>query len=93
MRHEPFVLARGRRQAAAASTPAERLGLTERGIILEGAFADLVVIDPTSVADEATYLEPSRDPTGIEHVIVNGRPAILHGAETGERPGRLLRRA
>ena len=41
--------------------------------------ADLVVFDPETVADVATYLEPARYPTGIEHVIVNGRPAILDG--------------
>ena len=78
--------------AKLTSVPAERFGLRERGVIREGAFADLVVFDPASVADHATYLDPARYPTGIDHVIVNGRPAILHGAETGERPGRLLRR-
>jgi N-acyl-D-amino-acid deacylase len=78
--------------AKLTSVPADRLGLRERGVIREGAFADLVVFDPASVADDATYLDPARYPTGIDHVIVNGRPAILHGAETGERPGRLLRR-
>jgi hypothetical protein len=46
------------------------------------------VIDGTG---EATYLDPARHPIGIERVIVNGRPAIVDRAETGERPGRLLR--
>ena len=46
-----------------------------------------------TVADEATFTDPARYPTGIEHVIVNGRVAILDGAETGERAGRLLRRS
>jgi dihydroorotase/N-acyl-D-amino-acid deacylase len=78
--------------AKLTSVPAERLGFRERGVIREGAFADLVVFDPGSVADDATYLDPARYPIGIDHVIVNGRPAILDGAETGERPGRLLRR-
>ncbi len=78
--------------AKLTSVPAERLGLRDRGTVREGAFADLVVLDPATVIDEATYLEPARYPTGIEHVIVNGRLAILAGAETGERPGRLLRR-
>ena len=49
--------------------------------------------DPATVADEATYADPAHYPPGIEHVIVNGRPAILDGAETGERAGRLLRRS
>jgi N-acyl-D-aspartate/D-glutamate deacylase len=79
--------------AKMTSVPAERLGLHERGVLQQGAFADVVVFDPEAVADMATYLEPARYPTGIEHVIVNGRPAITDGTETGERPGRLLRRS
>jgi N-acyl-D-amino-acid deacylase len=55
--------------------------------------ADLVVLDPATVADAATYLEPAQYPVGINHVVVNGQPAIIAGSETGERPGRLLRRA
>jgi N-acyl-D-aspartate/D-glutamate deacylase len=77
--------------AKLTSVPAARLGLRDRGVSREGAFADLVVFDADTVAEEATYEEPARYPAGIEHVIVNGRPAILSGAETGERPGRLLR--
>ncbi len=79
--------------AKLTSVPAARLGLPDRGVVREGAFADLVVLDPATVQDEASYLEPVRHPSGIEHVIVNGRPAVLSGSETGERPGRLLRRA
>jgi N-acyl-D-aspartate/D-glutamate deacylase len=78
--------------AKLTSVPAARLSLRDRGTVREGAFADLVVFDPATVADEATYLEPARHPRGIEHVIVNGRPAVLAGEETGQRPGRLLRR-
>jgi len=79
--------------AKLSSVPADRLGLSDRGRIREGALADLVVFDPDTVRDEATYMEPACYPTGIAHVIVNGRPAILDGIETGDRPGRLLRRA
>ncbi|HEV7605574.1 MAG TPA: amidohydrolase family protein, partial [Candidatus Limnocylindrales bacterium] len=79
--------------AKLTSVPAARLGLRDRGVVREGAFADLVVFDPQSVADEATYQQPARYPTGIEHVIVNGRPAILSGTEVAERSGRLLRRS
>jgi len=78
--------------AKLTSVPAERLGLRDRGAIRKGAAADLVVFDPTTVADVATYLEPATYPTGIQHVIVNGRVAIRDGVETGERSGRLLRR-
>lgn len=71
--------------------PAERLRLRDRGVVREGAYADVVVFDPDIVADRATYAIPATYPPGIEHVFVNGRPAILNGEETGERPGRLLR--
>jgi N-acyl-D-aspartate/D-glutamate deacylase len=77
--------------AKLSSVPAERLGLHDRGAIREGAAADLVVFDPLTVADQATYREPARYPTGIGHVVVNGRLAIRDGVETGERSGRLLR--
>ena len=79
--------------AKLTSVPAARIGLRDRGVIRDGAVADLVVFDPATVADEATYVDPARYPTGIQHVIVNGRGAILDGAETGERAGRLLRRS
>lgn len=77
--------------AKLTSVPAARLGLPDRGIVREGAIADLVVFDPATVADVATYDEPARHPVGIEHVVVNGRLAVRDGAETGERAGRLLR--
>jgi N-acyl-D-amino-acid deacylase len=79
--------------AKLTSVPAARLGLRDRGVVREGAYADLVVFDPATVADVATYTDPVRYPIGIDHVVVNGRPAIVDGAETGERPGRLLRRS
>jgi N-acyl-D-amino-acid deacylase len=77
--------------AKLTSVPAARLGLRDRGVLREGAFADLVVIDATTVTDVATYEEPDRYPKGIDHVVVNGRLAVLDGAETGERAGQLLR--
>ncbi len=69
------------------SMTADRIGHTERGRIEEGAFADLVVFDPETVQDEATYSDPHRYPTGIDHVIVNGTVVMRSGALTGERPG------
>ena len=71
---------------------AARLGLRDRGVLREGAFADLVAFDPGTVADVATDERPSQHPIGIEHVVVNGRPAVLGGHETGVRAGLLLRR-
>ncbi|MEP6638096.1 MAG: D-aminoacylase [Chloroflexota bacterium] len=79
--------------AKLSGVPAGRLGFRDRGVLREGAFADLVVFDPATIADAATFEEPARYPTGIEHVVVNGRLAIQDGAETGDRPGRLLRRS
>lgn len=79
--------------AKLSGVSAARLGLRDRGVLREGAFADLVVFDPATVADDATYEWPSRHPVGIEHVIVNGRVAVSAGQETGERAGVLLRRA
>jgi N-acyl-D-aspartate/D-glutamate deacylase len=79
--------------AKLSAVPAERVGLVDRGVLREGAYADAVVFDPATVADLATYERPAVYPAGIRDVIVNGRPAVRDGAETGERPGRLLRRA
>ena len=78
--------------AKLTSVPAARLGLRDRGVIREGACADLVVFDPATVADRATYETPALHPAGIDAVIVNGVVAVRDGVETGTRPGRLLRR-
>jgi len=79
--------------ARLSSVPAARLGLRDRGVIREGAIADVVVFDPETVVEGAIDTAPARYPVGIDHVVVNGRLAIRDGAETGERPGRLLRRS
>lgn len=79
--------------ARLSSVPAARLGLRDRGVIREGAIADLVVLDRDTVIDRASDTEPARYPVAIDHVVVNGRIAIRDGTETGERPGRLLRRS
>lgn len=77
--------------AKLTSVPARRLRLRDRGVVRDGALADLVVFDPATVAETGSYVEPARYPSGIEHVFVNGRAAVLAGEETGERAGRLLR--
>jgi N-acyl-D-amino-acid deacylase len=79
--------------AKLTSVPAGRIGLRDRGVVREGAFADIVVFDPARVADLATYASPAIHPAGIPHVLVNGEAAVLDGRETGERAGRLLRKA
>jgi len=74
------------------SLPAERLGLEDRGLIHKGSRADVVVFDPTTILDNATFLNPHQYSTGIEYVIVNGQMVIGNGVYTGERPGHMLRK-
>jgi N-acyl-D-amino-acid deacylase len=71
--------------------PAARLSLCDRGVVREGAYADLVVIDRAIIADTATYAEPHRYPEGIHHVLVNGLFVVYEGRQTEQRPGRALR--
>lgn len=73
------------------SLACDRFGLAGRGRIKEGAFADLVLFDPATVQDTATYPEPKQEPIGIELVIVNGQVAIERGQHTGVGSGRMLR--
>ncbi|HVK05382.1 MAG TPA: D-aminoacylase [Armatimonadaceae bacterium] len=74
------------------SLPALRLGWRDRGRLAPGAVADIVVFDPATIADVATFDAPHVFPTGIEHVLVAGTLALEGGVATGARPGRILRR-
>ncbi len=69
------------------SMPADQYNQKDRGRIIAGAYADLVVFDADKIQDQATYTDPHRYPTGIEHVMINGKFVIKSGALTGERPG------
>ena len=71
---------------------AHRLRLKDRGLIRPGLVADLVLFDPKTISDTATYENPFRFPTGITHVLVNGELVVAEGRHTGARPGRILRR-
>lgn len=70
---------------------AARLGLADRGRIAEGMIADLVVFDPATVADRATFEEPHQYPVGIDQVLVSGVAVVAGGRFTDARPGRVLR--
>jgi N-acyl-D-amino-acid deacylase len=72
------------------SMPAAKMGLQDRGSLKEGNFADIVVFDPKSIRDKATFIDPHQYPIGIDYVIVNGKIVIDHGKQTGELPGKVL---
>jgi N-acyl-D-aspartate/D-glutamate deacylase len=74
------------------SLPAATFGLTDRGVLEPGYAADLVVLDPETVADRATFAEPHQLSVGVRDVVVNGVVTLRDGAPTGARPGRALRR-
>lgn len=74
------------------SLPAWRLGLRDRGVLREGAFADVTVFNPDTVIDRSTYENPRQFPEGIEHVFVNGVHAVRESRETGNLAGRSLPR-
>ena len=73
--------------------PASTIGMSDRGLIALGMAADLVVFDPNTIIDHATYENPALPSEGITHVIVNGVVALKDGTATGARGGRALRRA
>ena len=75
------------------SQPARRVGLSDIGLVERGYAADLVVLEPQTVAGLATYDDPSLDPVGIRHVVVSGQVAVRDSRPTGARAGRVLRRA
>ncbi len=70
---------------------AERLSIADRGMLHEGMFADIVVFDPLTVGDRATYQQPHQISVGIRRVIVNGVEVVIDGKHTGAKPGRAVR--
>jgi len=73
------------------SLPAENLKIKDRGRLKKGYFADVVVFDPATVADRATFEAPHQLAVGVEHVFVNGEQVIRSGKHTGAKPGRVVR--
>jgi N-acyl-D-amino-acid deacylase len=73
--------------------PATRMGLTDRGFLKEGYFADITIFDPASVADQSTFEAPHQYPKGIQYVLVNGSKVVDDGNYVDTRAGRVLRKA
>ena len=76
-----------------SALPAQRMRLTDRGVLKEGMWADVVVFDPETVKDIATFENPNQLSQGMEYVLVNGVAVIADGKMTGKLPGRVLRGA
>ena len=72
------------------SLPAQIMRLKDRGILREGHWADIVVFDPKTVKDVATFEKPKQYPAGIEHVLVNGVAVVENGNHTGAKPGKAI---
>jgi N-acyl-D-amino-acid deacylase len=77
-----------RKMSSAVTT---RLGIQDRGVLREGMFADIVVFDPATVRDVATFEQPHQPSVGMRHVFVNGVAVVKDGAHTGAKPGHALR--
>lgn len=75
------------------SLPAQRMRLTDRGVLKQGMWADIVVFDPARIADRATFADPNQLSDGMAYVLVNGVPVIDADKMTGALPGRVLRGA
>ena len=72
------------------SLPADQFRFGERGRLIVGHAADVVIFDPATVGDVATFEKPHAYATGIPHVLVNGVPVVRNGAHTGARSGKTL---
>ncbi len=76
-----------------SSLPAQRMRLTDRGVLKQGMWADVVIFDPETIKDVATFDDPNRLSQGMEFVLVNGELVIAEGKMTGKLPGKVLRGA
>jgi dihydroorotase/N-acyl-D-amino-acid deacylase len=74
-----------------SSAVATRLSLQERGVLREGMYADVVVFDPATIADRATFESPHQLSVGMRHVFVNGTAVVRDGRHTGAKPGHVVR--
>ncbi len=74
-----------------SALPAQRMRLTDRGVLKQGMWADVVIFDPDKIHDVATFENPNQLSVGMEFVIVNGVPVIENGVMTNALPGKVLR--
>jgi N-acyl-D-amino-acid deacylase len=74
-----------------SALPAQRMRLTDRGVIKQGMWADVVIFDPQTIRDLATFEDPNQLSQGMQYVLVNGVPVIAEGQMTGALPGKVLR--
>ena len=74
-----------------SSAVATRLSIQDRGVLREGLYADIVMFDPTTIIDHATFEEPHQLSEGMLHVLVNGVPVVRDGRHTGAKPGMVVR--
>jgi dihydroorotase/N-acyl-D-amino-acid deacylase len=74
-----------------SALPAQRMRLIDRGVLKQGMWADVVVFDPATIRDKATFENPNQFSEGMEYVLVNGVPVIAGGKMTGALPGKVLR--
>jgi N-acyl-D-aspartate/D-glutamate deacylase len=86
------VISYGRAIVASSGQVAETFNIKDRGRIKEGYFADIVIIDPKTIRDNATFEKPEQIASGIDYVLVNGKVAIDNGQYTGALAGQILKR-
>jgi dihydroorotase/N-acyl-D-amino-acid deacylase len=73
------------------SLAAQRVGISNRGLLKPGMYADITIFDPNTIIDRSTYENPAQLATGVSYVLVNGVPVVDNGQVTGALPGRALR--
>jgi N-acyl-D-amino-acid deacylase len=74
-----------------SALPAQRMRLTDRGVLKKGMWADIVIFDPATIRDRATFENPNQVSEGMQYVLVNGVPVIVNGNQTDALPGKVLR--
>ena len=74
-----------------SALPAQRMRLTDRGVLKKGMWADIVIFDPATIRDRATFENPNQLSEGMQYVLVNGVPVIENGKQTDALPGKVLR--